>query len=338
MEETNSLPKVRIIIIGIFILVAIGALILLFLLRKNSSSQPPTITPTEVPLYPTAGTTLPKPTFKKAEGAIINPAVPISFDLPQNTTLPTKASKISISHALSSTTINLLTSSFSFQAQPKELGTSLLWTKENDTESLLVAPNSGFIQYSNSKPIVENPTRLSLPELESVANELIKKLKITNITSAPTDTKGYINGGEDQLPQETIENATTYELSYQQAINGIPLYYQLGSPARVSVWIDVYGTVRKIEYFNLQLTEIAQFPVITLEEVKKRTSEGNAVIVKLGDFEDAGDLVQSITITNVSAAYFDDKTGAYLSPIFVLSGRATIPSGTVEIILYLSAT
>ncbi len=337
--ENNFLTsfKLRILVVLAFLITFLVVAGVLIFLRQNNGignnvSFP---VPTRVPLNPTGAINPPKPTFNKADGVSISTTTPVTFDLQEGLSFPQQIPAIKVSHSLSNSGAEFA-ENLSFLESPIKLGNSLLWTK-GQNQTLLLNPTSGFVQYMNTEPSPSSPNKLPVEQIEKIAREEIEKLKIKNVSLNSVEINGYESETGELLPALSLDNAIIYELLYTQTAQDIPLYYQLGTPAKFAVWITNAGKVQKIEYFNVTLDTIGLTTIHTLEEVKTLTQRGEATVVKLGEFEDPSLTVEAINITLVSLGYFDDKIKNILSPIFILSGKAKTSSGEKNILLYLPA-
>lgn len=335
--ESVSLKK-RIIIFSLFITVFVLILALIFFRQTNKPLTPafgptPTIVNSLLPNL----NAYPKPTIIPAQPAATGTNFPITFSLPSLYEFPSSVEITNTTHGLTDETIASFTKTFSFTSQPKVYENTLLYTKEGIQEALLINKASGFIQYTKSAPSLTQ-TRVFSQQAVGVANNLVRGLNIRSIIPTANTVRGYSTLDAEEGSETTdLESAAVYGISYMQNYKGLPIFYQLGTQANVTVWIDQYANLLKIEYFDLQLDSQRLVNIKPLSKVIEETQQGLATPVKVGVLSESLENIQSLNVTSVLLGYFDDKTNTILYPIYVLKGLGQFPDGEREVTLYLPA-
>lgn len=318
MPIFSTIPKKTLLLV-VFLMIIVVFLLSIFLLqgRQTSTSKNNFPQPTSSSTYITPN---PQgiPTLRTAPNYTSQSAYKIVFDVPKGFSLPQTIEKVEVRRNIDNSYLSFLRDSFSLQGDPQINGQLYFWYITAQKKSLQINTATGFIQYnSDDTPLVQ--VEIGQIQAVKVAEDFLTKLNIVNIT--PNTETVIMFGGDGELSETQNEAlAKFYEISYIQSYKGTPVYYHFASPARISVFIDKYGNVRSLKYFNIQPIRTLGTADIDLEEVKQRVEKGDYTVVNIEGDPSTVPSNGTITISTATAIHFDDKNNPTLFPTILLEG------------------
>lgn len=179
-----------------------------------------------------------------------------------------------------------------------------------------------------------------------VAKEYIKTRSISSIVNLPlkqTTITPYIENHGEPTPTNDFNNANIFNVTFAYELDGNPIYKQYGDIAELSVWIDIFKTVKKLTFQLPTINPHGQnYTILSLDEAKKHVLQGKGALVRYGTSELGSDpLPIAFTTTvfsQVKIASFYDASSSFIYPIYVFQGEATAASGEkAPVIVYLPA-
>lgn len=334
----------RILVTGIFIILFLGLLVFILTLRNKDNTRPSqeiSTTPTPASVILPSYSPNARPVFKSTQ---INPSnqFRIQFSLPQDFAFPSSVDNVLVERAIDFSNASLYQKQLSFSAEPVRSGNFLLWTSRDRSKKLTINTNSGYVQYENnegtpkSDPGGTTTTKVTQVDAQKIAEEFISSFDAVTVSpnTAQVNTLSKTMYAEYE---ETVDpnKIYFYQFSYNQSIRGVPIYYQLGTPAQVEVLVDIFGKVRSAKYFNIEPLGSTNTTTISFDAIRERVTNGDYTV---NNTENVNPLPQSgnIIINSAQLAYFDDKINSQLFPIVVMKG--TLSPGNTQVTLYTSIT
>lgn len=331
MNILNTLPKKTII----FALLLVGLIVfLLFFLFNQKQKNTKNASPIDTPTTTTSQTPPPfqqAPIFRSAFDRGKN-TYNLIFEFPERLSFPTIINTAKVDRSINDSYINFLKSKFGIQGNPIVNKSTFLWVSSDQKKSLQIDTESGYIQFSSDEIKTEGE-RITKEQAKSVAENYLKSFNTFSI--APNSAKITMFEGEKELhPTQNEAQTSFYEISYTESFEGTPIYYHFATPATITVLVDIKSNIRGLRYFQIKPMFTTQIPLISLDQIKKRVTNGEYTIVKISGDPESVPQNGTITIIKASAILFDDKKSSLLSPTVLLEG--TLQPSNREVFIYLS--
>lgn len=240
-------------------------------------------------------------------------------------------------------------------------GVIYLWQRSGEPKKLVISPSRGYIEYSDqsffgksadSQPQTQVQTK---EEAINLAKSFLesKKLYFQDLTSNVSDVVMLSEGDEPSVVQN-MEEAGVFVVHIKKMLGLYPLYGQAGDTNQISVWIDKYKLIKKLEYNFVDLS-VSQdkYPLLNFEELKAALERGLGTIVLYNgepyDLAENPLNFQKTDVTAIDIGYLDNKDPVlatddlkndnFVLPIFVVKAAGFYPENNtpVPLVIYLPA-
>ena len=342
-------PRLVFIILALCGVITITMIVLINLPRKNSSSfTMPVLYPTSVPFQQRSvfPSNPPYPAFQ-SDTSKFQYMGDILYNLPPQLSLPTQMAGYSVdSYSVTAPQATSLARTFEMNESPEITSSTgeqtLSW--EKGEERLAVSLQSGYIEYTNARIPGKTTAGKSVTRKEEVLEKATSFLRshglvFSDISPSPSDVTYYIDDTREPAETETFEEANLFAVSLPRKLDGIPVVANFGNMTQSVLWLDSYGTVKKLSFQYAAVQRGTVQEIMPLETAKNAVPK-EGVTVHLGKDDrsiEQGDLVAS-TFTSVNLGYFDDRETRLFYPIFIFRGTALSRTGsTYDITVYLPA-
>lgn len=343
--------------IGIIGIIVVFFLLAVFILsgKTNTVSNQPTALPTPTPfqgITTTFPTIIPTPVI---QAETKGPTIP-AFIFLNEPTLPNQAKVYKVTtYTINEEQALLVANSFSFNTNPQRVeaqnDSSLLWKTQDNGQELFVSLMTGYIQYSNNyrqgKPDIDSAplaTISSSSQALTLAQTYLRQKNLLHPDLFSDQKKVQLYTGDNEVSQtQDIASDTLFRVSFERKLDGLPVYTQYGNTTIVDIWLDAFKTIKKLNYqYPLLFSNSQTYQLIDYAQAKNNLISGNGIIVNQGNVEkfstNIPETPKTVTITNVTLAYLDDKTSGFILPIFVFKGKAkNDATEEKDIIIYLPA-
>lgn len=343
----NRLPIPKKTLLLILFLVVVFILLMFFLFFKRNSPQSSSRSPLSPTIYPNNKNITPSlkksPTFNTAGiSPIDNNKFKLVLNIPEGFSLPPTLPSIKVTRTIDEAFMFALKNRFGLEGNPIKMGSTLGWQSKDAAKILLIDPDSGFVQFSNTESIATKnlPTtdqNRNLLEIAKIAEDELAKLNIINIAPNTATIIPFRKGHGSERELATESNADYFDVSFLASIGGTPLYYQNATKAEVLVQVDRDGAIRSIRFFHIKPTEVIQQVTLPgMDFVKQKLNNNDFTITRISEPSEFFPQSGTITLTSIKLVYFDDKENQFLFPVALLEGKLLSDGRDISIFVSLS--
>ncbi len=203
-----------------------------------------------------------------------------------------------------------------------------LW--ENETNSLQIIPQTGYIQYLAPQKQSSSGTITNSQEIITAAVSFLKQtgLYSSQLDITPDAMKYYQEIGGDEQEVESLQQATVIQVLLRQQVGTYSLVRQYGNFSIGSIWVTKEGQVVKLSLqYTPPLLSSKSVPILSVKEVQEKIREGQEALFIQGEISGQLDrrvVLDTVNFTSITLVYFDDQTSDILYPFYLLYGESMV--------------
>jgi hypothetical protein len=230
------------------------------------------------------------------------------------------------------------------EVQQRKDGQYLIWREGKNY--LKVNFVSGQFSFVGQSSLVQNQT-LSSSQIDELVADKLKTWDLTTEKPESESLNGFVPIGLELRPVTDLSQATVFDITFKNSLNGYPLIGIGQVRDLLEVKIDNQGNLLNLFYSLHQPNQesINNYPLKTYEEAIQEIKEGQAQIIELmtenGEYRTIplSEEIREVNLSSVSVGYYETtETQEYYQPIFILKGKVTLrDSNTYQATLILPA-
>lgn len=241
---------------------------------------------------------------------------------------------------------------FGFLQEPTSIDNTIEGEQYNwEQLNLRLSISQTNLRYINNTQVFSS-NRLTIPELQSRASEIINKTPFVDkkLTLNNKNIKFINVKEEDFTSADSLESASLVEFNYYKILSSFPVYFGQPEAPFLKIRMTKDGTVTYFESrIYQQFTENNTYQLKSIDEAITEIKNGQGKVIQTTIPDEQGNTfelyriqpldINALDIKNVYLAFFISTDPTQLAqPIFVFEGEFQDPQGQAgKAYIYLSA-
>lgn len=236
---------------------------------------------------------------------------------------------------------SLVAKSFAVYENEQKINDDIfMWRSDDYTKFLTIYLQSSHISYTDSfvpaKADIGSPSNRRISSASDASNIAVDFLRNRGLLKeglhVDQENIETLKETSEGAQKVSFEEATIVSIPFTRKLGSAQVIYQLGRTHSVIVWVDKFGTVRKLEHQYAGALIDSNRLLLNRAEVFGKIKNGQATIVKYGDNAEGVPMptIAKTTFTNLVFSYFYDIEAGIFLPVYKLTGRVTTRANTTE--------